>query len=110
MIIDIDPCATCVHKESRPNGDPCWKCLEFSADGGIEVSGKYYKKRIITNADKIRSMNDEELAALLVLQCTGKECPYPGPEFDNDAEVCFSCWCDWMKEEVENESVQHQDE
>ena len=90
MIIDIDPCATCVHKESYPNGNPCWKCIEFKENSDLEdviISGKFYKKRIITNADRIRSMTDEELAEF----------------FASQSKIGESWWLEWLKQEATDE-------
>ncbi len=59
-----------------------------------------------SNADRIRSMSDEELAEFAV--STGQGCP-PGKNF---VECCFEhkdgliesdcrkCWLDWLKEEA----------
>lgn len=103
MIIDIYPCATCVHKESVPNGNPCWKCIEFQENSDLEdvnISGKFYKKRIITNADRIRSMTDEELANWYFdkfFPCV----PYCSmlqdgcPEHDD----CKICLLEWLRQE-----------
>lgn len=46
-----------------------------------------------TNADRIRSMSDEELATLLINWCAGVECK---------SSNCRDCAREWLKEEVDN--------
>lgn len=48
-----------------------------------------------TNADKIRSMTDEELAKILGNKCI---CP-PTSECVN----CFDCWLEWLQQPAEGE-------
>lgn len=62
-----------------------------------------------TNADKIRAMTDEELAAFFAQQ------KYRKPVFDGWLPLCYhvmgprmchedgceKCWLDWLKQEVE---------
>ena len=59
-------------------------------------SGTLQVKPIMTNADRIRSMTDEELANFVSLCCgwTCAECPV-GKEYNGDE--CFSTWLDWLK-------------
>ena len=53
----------------------------------------------MTNADRIRSMTDEELAEFLfhawnnASWCSAKDCP--------DEDSCLPCWLDWLKQECE---------
>ena len=47
-----------------------------------------------TNADRIRSMSDEELAMLLNPACPVGTCP------DEEPHNCYKCWLDWLKQEV----------
>ena len=50
-----------------------------------------------TNADKIRSMTDEELAGFMINGCDNidysDKCYRPGCD-------CKECWLDWLKQEV----------
>ena len=55
--------------------------------------------RPTTNADRIRSMTDEELAKAFAAQCAGRVCPVIS--FDGKNE-CEKCWLDWLRE-VTNE-------
>ena len=67
-----------------------------------EVTAFYYKRKIEkheskpqTNADRIRSMTDEELAVLL----SNTEAKFP-PNYPNGVSVklCETSWLDWLKE------------
>ena len=90
MTIDVNPCVTCAYKESRPNGNPCWKCIEFENDE-IIISTKFYKKQAITNADRIRAMSDEELAEYLDGVCHDL-----WQMFVKDPK---KMWLEWLKQE-----------
>lgn len=48
---------------------------------------------IMTNADRIREMNDEELADVV-------ECPYYGVCFEKD---CHKCRLEWLQKTMEDE-------
>ena len=58
------------------------------------------KPKPITNADAVRAMTDEELAALFfhhsIVCVPGKR---PNPE--DCVGGCEHCWLDWLKEEAE---------
>ena len=57
-----------------------------------------------TNADRIRSMTDEELARILAEGCHGTiECPNCCGEYTGTIKSCTECWLDWLKEEVKDE-------
>lgn len=51
-----------------------------------------------TNADRIRAMNDEELAKEL----KGIGCPgiCRTKYREDDIEQCYKCWLDWLRQEV----------
>lgn len=54
-----------------------------------------------TNADRVRSMTDEELAELL----EGCVCPKsPCPDIDRDTPTdkmrCTKCWLEWLRQEA----------
>jgi len=57
-----------------------------------------------TNADRIRTMTDEELAWLFTSGCEGRKCPryavFTMSE-EESIEHCKECWLDWLKQEVE---------
>ena len=51
-----------------------------------------------TNADRIRSMTDEELAKYLDgVKRSTYNCTMPC-----NGETCVKCWLDWLKEEVKD--------
>lgn len=64
---------------------------------GIHPNG-YVARRTQTNADRIRSMTDEELAEVLFGSCIVhmgvEECSHP-------EEACKSCVLGWLKAESE---------
>ena len=70
------------------------------ADRDMPVIGAFIRdqKKPQTNADRIRSMTDEELAEVLFGSCIEhmgvEECSHP-------EEACKSCVLDWLKAESE---------
>ena len=53
-----------------------------------------YEPKLTTNADRIRSMSDEELADCLApTGCPYDICPEAGI-------TCNKCWLDWLKQEA----------
>lgn len=66
---------------------------------GIHPDG-YVVRKLQTNADRIRSMTDEELAEVLFGSCIEhmgvEECSHP-------EEACKSCVLDWLKAESEGQ-------
>lgn len=53
-----------------------------------------------TNADRIRSMTDEELANLLLDGCRGSECDKQ-PHNEYGSVNCFQCRMDWLQSPAE---------
>ena len=53
-----------------------------------------------TNADRIRSMSDEELAKLLLDGCRGSECDKQ-PHNEYGSVNCFQCRMDWLHQSTE---------
>ncbi len=57
-----------------------------------------------TNADKFRSMSDEDLAWAIVVGCTGRQCPESCREelstIEDAERVCQKCWIGWLKQEA----------
>ena len=53
-----------------------------------------------TNADRIRSMTDEELSEFILCGCDGRSCI--GNIYDNEPVLkqCKQCWLDWLKQEA----------
>lgn len=54
--------------------------------------------KALTNADRIRSMTDEELAEWLAKYERNTVCPNFGAH--DCQESCEQCWLDWLKQEV----------
>ena len=70
---------------------------QYSNIGTVQY-GQGVQKRIITNADKIRSMTDEELAELLVSTDGG----FPPNCEDVPVRKLEAYWLDWLKQEAED--------
>lgn len=67
-------------------------------EGGV-INGSAYVAKIVTNADRIRAMTDEELA----IEETAKGgCPHDCETPDDLDTDCVRCWLDWLKQEVDN--------
>lgn len=52
-----------------------------------------------TNADRIRAMDDEELATLLLDGCRGSKCSEQ-PQNEYGSVDCFSCRLNWLKQPI----------
>lgn len=61
----------------------------------------FVEPKPITNADRIRSMTDEELADWLGVYCNGQTAQEVGKPCVSDMGSCEECWLDWLKEECE---------
>ena len=85
-------CNVCINGKLPSYSATCVEC---------GLSRKNYKP--ITNADRIRSMTDEELAEF---ESERMCCPpgKPGCEENNlTCDNCEQCWLDWMKQEVKDD-------
>ena len=51
---------------------------------------------VFTNADKIREMDNEALAAVVMCPHDGDKCPGSG-----NAKTCIKCRLDWLRESAE---------
>lgn len=94
------------------DGKDCSGCKHLNERGYCEFTAciipcvvkGYIPETRKTNADRIRSMTDEELAVLL----EGCICPSdPCKKVVNrgkqpDKKICQSCWLDWLKKEAED--------
>lgn len=97
MEIDRTLCETCVFQEYYPTQKPCLTCLGGSP---LRVTGDRYLKYIPTNADKIRHMNDEELASFLMHPRS--MCPQWDCDTCPEDNWCESCVLAWLKKECED--------
>ena len=87
------------------NKEELKKALAYDRDQYMRgyFDGKMDKPPVITNADRIRGMSDEELAELLDEGCRihGK---CPNEAWDGGTEPntsCRDCWLEWLKSQVE---------
>lgn len=81
----------------------CESCVNFPCTKDMNMlalSCPVYspEPKPITNADRIRSMTDEELAEHMGDVQTWGGCPNHGAR--NCTENCADCWLDWLREEV----------
>ena len=59
-----------------------------------------WKEKVMTNADRIRAMGDEELAKLLLDGCRGSKCSEQ-PQNEWGSVNCFNCRTEWLKQPAE---------
>ena len=59
-----------------------------------------HKLRPQTNADRIRSMTDEEMAEWMAKYCERKTVFCPNFGAHDCQESCEQCWLDWLRTEV----------
>lgn len=64
---------------------------------------EFFNRKPLTNADRIRAMSDEELAAWL-----GRDCPKGRFAREDETEhgckdfsTCMACWLAWLQEATE---------
>ena len=62
--------------------------------------GRITAVKIKTNADRIRSMTDEELADFITARHYTPLCPVPCCE--ENVENCENCWLEWLRKEVDD--------
>lgn len=83
------------------NANICLDHIEFPSLGGC-TSGMPDRK-VITNADRIRNMSDEELAEFLdIVGEDGISSQYADVPCDCCCEKteCSKCWKDWLQSEA----------
>lgn len=93
-------CKTCLH--DGVDIGFCDKCYynHILEEKGIPPT-KYEAKPKPTNAGRIRSMTDEELAEAFATACpedttANRCCQY----FAKGSRGCHDCWLDWLKQEA----------
>ena len=76
----------------------CRKCVDHDWCAENEECG-LFRPKTMTNADRIRTMSDEELAEWLAKHNERSAvCPNFGA---HDCQAsCRKCWLDWLKEEA----------
>lgn len=83
-------CANCKHHKD---------CLEDIDEAcGLCCKGDRWEAKPQSNADRIRSMTDEELAEYMGDVQTWGGCPNHGAR--NCQEDCSKCWLDWLRQEA----------
>lgn len=94
----IEQCEKCKHKEILNGG--IVGCLYMGADC---CKGEMFSP--ITNAGRIRSMSDEEIAKIFT-SAVADGCP---PKMDWECakdeygwDACDACWCKWLKQPVKD--------
>lgn len=60
------------------------------------------QRKPLTNADRIRSMTDEELAEFITSRHYTPHCPVPQCETDEITD-CEQCWLAWLRKRNEYE-------
>ena len=86
-MMDYIPCPVC-----EGHGYTNWTDYDAAVAKTCEYcSGRGYMPAPKTNADRIRSMKDEELAVVIACPHNPLECVHPG-------ENCVSCCLEWLKE------------
>ena len=86
-------CRTCCNNPNAETPGPV-RTNTIIASGTTMVVGQR------TNADRIRSMTDEELAAFMTKGCDNITIDACKRNHD-----CAECWLDWLKEEAEGASI-----
>lgn len=76
------------------------KCANRNNDYCIFACENGESFKPITNADRIRSMTDEELADWLGVYCNGQTAQEVGKPCVSGMGSCEECWLDWLREEV----------
>ena len=88
-------CSNCDYV-GRPTYDyPCSRC-DMTLGSPFCM---WEHEEVPTNADKIRSMSDKELAEYL-LSISTAECPF---DWDCKASTCIECWNNWLQQSVEGQ-------
>jgi len=85
----------------------CVKCLRETCpnagyDTGITKCTYYISSKPITNADRIRSMTDDELAEKLASHVRCDMCPRWPMKCE---EKCTKYWLDWLRQEAKENEI-----
>lgn len=96
--MELKRCANCANgrwtSSEAQVPEICIKC-NFNAQGDPSA----WEPIVVTNADRIRAMSDEELIAFFVLE---DKCP-PERYSSKKCDSCKDCWINWLKEPAEVE-------
>ena len=79
-------------------------CPVINDNPDVECDRDCYEYECMTNADRIRSMTDEELAGFLSCDCDDvincKDCKEPVNEYGSCSGLCRYEYLRWLKSEV----------
>ena len=86
----LTDCLNCIHYDKCDQEDRWYGCVNF----------KSMPTRNPTNADRIRSMSDEELAEWIaeLSDCAACKCDAKHPKCAVSDKTCAGTWLDWLKE------------
>ncbi len=78
----------------------------FTEDSECAAFNREVEYKPMTNADRIRAMSNEELAAMFVRACAD-ECP-PGRDWycakdEYGWDACEACWANWLQKPAEED-------
>ena len=93
-----DWCLTCQFEDYDGSEEPCINCVSDTEIDGNAKPTEYFPKRLPkpkTNADRIRSMADKELAEWIVRRTEGYG-------FDG-YEESVKAWLYWLREEAKGD-------
>ena len=83
-------CDNCKYSEVMFCDEPCRSCNP----------AENWEPKVLTNANKIRAMTDEELAEMFDEYSKRNDvCPKFGA-YSCHGNDCRECWLDWLKQEV----------
>lgn len=78
----------------------CRKCADFNYCAEHEECGMF-KPKTMTNADKIRSMTDEELAEWMAYKVECQYCSVRSARCTESEASCRANWLGWLREAKE---------
>ena len=97
--MSILSCSECEfgRQGNEPHG--LYFCTRFESTCGLTIGCEHGKRKAKTNADRIRAMDDEQLAEFIENACCPPVC-YTKHFDECQKEDCVPCWLAWLKEEV----------
>lgn len=81
-------CVDWVHHDSVTTANPKYP---------VTMVERIESKKPQTNADRIRAMDDEDLAVEMAAK---GGCPHDCEEPENMDTDCVKCWLDWLRQEA----------
>lgn len=95
-------CDNCKYRNVYYMAPPCDEC-NFEYQRQPQKGFQNWEPDAMTNADRIRSLSDEELAEWLAIltDCVNCPCRDPHDQCDTVDGSCKKQWLNWLKKEVE---------